>query len=262
MSSEHKENIICVTRKNDRIMAIRMIIGETIINIICVYAPQTGCEEEEKVEFWQDLDALWTEISDDKRTLIADDLNGHIGMKNFAIERIHGGYGSGTLNNDSKRVIDFAMAHDLAILNTFFKKNDYITCENGGQETQLDYILYKRNNMNEVKNCIVIKGEGVSKQHHLVVGELKIKCRKKGKRQSTPKIKWWNFKFHTIYHLAVLNEHLAHVHRSPRQLNGWFGSVVSRQELGQQQYSYFVVLWSIFTFGVLVKTFKWRYNTL
>ena len=58
LSSEHKENIVSVTRKNNRIMAIRMIIGETIMNIICVYAPQTCCEEEEKVEFWQDLDAL------------------------------------------------------------------------------------------------------------------------------------------------------------------------------------------------------------
>ena len=55
------------------------------------------------------------------------------------------------------------MAYDLAILNTFFKKNDYITYESGGRETQLDYILYKRNSMSEVKNCKVIKGEGVSK---------------------------------------------------------------------------------------------------
>ena len=106
LSSEHKENIVSVTRKNNRIMAIRMIIGETIMNIICVYAPQTCCEEEEKVEFWQDLDALWTEISDDERTLIAGDLNGHIGMENFAIERIHSGYGSGTLNNDGERFCD------------------------------------------------------------------------------------------------------------------------------------------------------------
>ena len=62
-------------------------------------------------------------------------------------------------------------------------------------------------------------------------------------------------KFSAFCHLAVANEHLAHAHRSARQLNGWFGSAVSRQELSQQQYCYFVVLWSIFTFGVLVKTF-------
>ena len=62
------------------------------------------------------------------------------------------------------------------------------------------------------------------------------------------------FKF-SICHLAVPNEHLEHAHRSAHQLNGWFGSVVSRQELDQQQHCYFVVLWSIFTFGVLVKTF-------
>nr|XP_027220892.1 uncharacterized protein LOC113813143 [Penaeus vannamei] len=87
-----------------------------------------------------------------KTALIAGDFNGHVGERNLAIERVHGRYGSGAVNPNGERLIDFAVAYDLAILNTFFKKKDYNTYESGGQETQLDYILYKRSKMSEVRN--------------------------------------------------------------------------------------------------------------
>ncbi|XP_069971002.1 uncharacterized protein [Penaeus vannamei] len=95
---------------------------------------------------------MCTEIPDVETALIAGDFNGHVGERNLAIERVHGRYGSGAVNPNGERLIDFAVAYDLAILNTFFKKKDYNTYESGGQETQLDYILYKRSKMSEVRN--------------------------------------------------------------------------------------------------------------
>ncbi|XP_069976476.1 uncharacterized protein [Penaeus vannamei] len=53
-------------------------------------------------------------------TLIAGDFNGHVGERNLAIERVHGRYGSGAVNPNGERLIDFAVAYDLAIFNTFF----------------------------------------------------------------------------------------------------------------------------------------------
>jgi len=194
LSPNHKENVISVWRKNDRIMLIKLIIGNTIINIMSVYAPQVGCDDEEKDKFWQDLDSMCTEIPDVETALIAGDFNGHVGERNLAIERVHGRYGSGAVNPNGERLIDFAVAYDLAILNTFFKKKDYNTYESGGQETQLDYILYKRSKMSEVRNFKVIKGETAAKQHHLIIGEFNIKRGRKGKKRAIPKIKWWNLK--------------------------------------------------------------------
>jgi len=194
LSPNHKENVISVWRKNDRIMLIKLIIGNTIINIMSVYAPQVGCDDEEKDKFWQDLDSMCTEIPDVETALIAGDFNGHVGERNLAIERVHGRYGSGAVNPNGERLIDFAVAYDLAILNTFFKKKDNNTYESGGQETQLDYILYKRSKMSEVRNFKVIKGETAAKQHHLIIGEFNIKRGRKGKKRAIPKIKWWNLK--------------------------------------------------------------------
>ena len=80
------------------------------------------------------------------------------------------------------------MSSDMALLNTFYCKRDYITYASEGQETQLDYILYRRGLMNEAKNCNVIKEESVSKQHCLLVGEINIKKARKRKKRSAPKI--------------------------------------------------------------------------
>ena len=106
-----------------------------------------------------------------------------MGSNNLAFERIHGGYAAGSINNEGERLIDFAMAGDIALLNTFYSQRDQITYTSGGLEAQLDYILYRRGLMNEVKNCKVIKGESVAKQHYLVVGEIKIKRARREKRE-------------------------------------------------------------------------------
>ena len=38
------DNIVSVVRKGDRIMLVKMVIGEDIINFISAYAPQVGLD--------------------------------------------------------------------------------------------------------------------------------------------------------------------------------------------------------------------------
>ena len=37
-------------------MSVKVGIGETVVNVIRAYAPQVGCEEEEKETFWRLMD--------------------------------------------------------------------------------------------------------------------------------------------------------------------------------------------------------------
>ena len=39
-------------------------------------------------------------------------------------EMVHGGYGFGDRNEASMNILDFAVAYDLIIANTYFKKRD------------------------------------------------------------------------------------------------------------------------------------------
>ncbi|XP_063596684.1 uncharacterized protein LOC134773413 [Penaeus indicus] len=106
-------------------------------------------------------------------TIIDGDFNGHIWTNNEFIAGVRGGFGSGHRDGEGEKVIDFALVYDLAISNTFFKK-DYNEYKSGGRETQIDFILYRRRKLNEVKICKVIKRKSVCR-HHVVIVEFKIK---------------------------------------------------------------------------------------
>ena len=56
LSKEFKDSLVRVSRTNDRVMSVKLGIGETVVNVICAYAPQVGCEVEEKETFWRQMD--------------------------------------------------------------------------------------------------------------------------------------------------------------------------------------------------------------
>ncbi|XP_063590348.1 uncharacterized protein LOC134767225 [Penaeus indicus] len=84
---------------------------------------QSGYEEEEKLKFWQDIDEMLASISEEEKLVIGIDLNTHIGIDKRVIYGIHGGWGMEARNEEEESIIDFAIAYDLAIAPTFFKKH-------------------------------------------------------------------------------------------------------------------------------------------
>ncbi|XP_046844904.1 uncharacterized protein LOC124438748 [Xenia sp. Carnegie-2017] len=54
-------------------------------NIVTAYAPQQGCEEDEKQRFWNQLEEVTTNVKETEQLIVAGDLNGHIGR-----ERVEG----------------------------------------------------------------------------------------------------------------------------------------------------------------------------
>ena len=149
-----------VRRTNDRVMSVKLGIGETVVNVMCAYAPQVGCQDEEKETFWRQMDQELRAIPEGEKVIVGGDIKGHVGISREAIERIHGGWGVGGKNEEGERVTDSAMAFDLSIVNTFFEKrpNHIATYKSGGRESQIDFLMCIRQQLNEVKNCKVING--------------------------------------------------------------------------------------------------------
>ena len=56
LSKGFKDSLVSVSRTNDRVMSVKLGIGETVVNVICAYAPQVGCGEEAKEMFWRQTD--------------------------------------------------------------------------------------------------------------------------------------------------------------------------------------------------------------
>lgn len=85
-----KQRIIKIDRKSDRIIAIKFALdSQPALNIISAYAPQTGCRNQEKLDFWEDLDEIMQDIPNEEYTHLAGDLNGHVGEKVSTHENVH-----------------------------------------------------------------------------------------------------------------------------------------------------------------------------
>ena len=141
------ESVYNIKRVSDRILLIKLILSDEILTVLSVYAPQTGLENNYKDKFYDQLQTVFTSIANNEIIVSCGDWNGHVGRTAVGYEDIHGGFGFGELNDDGERILDFAVANDLAISNTFFCKRDnhLITYHSGSFKTQIDLYLYVSN---------------------------------------------------------------------------------------------------------------------
>lgn len=197
LSEEWQERVIATERTSDRIMTMKLVTPERTYNIVTAYAPQQGCEEEEKQRFWNQLEGVTARISATEQLIIAGDLNGHVGADSTeGFGRWHGGKSAGGKNEEGEKILDYARSGDLALVNTFFTKDEEktYTYKSGLSQTVIDYIMIRREDFGNVKNCKVIPGEPVAPQHRLLVMDYKIRKRRKIVRERPMKINWWKIK--------------------------------------------------------------------
>ena len=84
------ESVLEVKRVSDRLMAMKLEVNGSILNIVSAYAPQVNYSMEEKNDFWEDLDELIESISTEERIVLGADLNGHVGEGNIGDEQKKG----------------------------------------------------------------------------------------------------------------------------------------------------------------------------
>ena len=94
------ENVLEVKRVPDRLMAMKLKVKGSILNIASAYATQVSNSMEERNDFWQDLDGLVESVLKQERTVLGADLNGHVSERNTGDEEIMGKYGAETRNKE------------------------------------------------------------------------------------------------------------------------------------------------------------------
>ena len=75
-------------------------------------------------------------------------MNGHVGSSNVGYDGTHGGYGYGSRNVDSSRIVEFADGLHLVICNTLLmkQKSKLVTHVAGSvKSTVYDIIIWQRN---------------------------------------------------------------------------------------------------------------------
>ncbi|CAH2099151.1 unnamed protein product [Euphydryas editha] len=194
LDKELKNKVTDVKRVNDRVIVVRLLMEDLVLNVVSVYAPQTGCDDRMKEKFWEDFDAVIMRIPECEEIYIGGDFNGHVGRMNDGYERVHGGRGHGVRNQDGETLLEAALAFDLAIANTFYQKREQhiITYRSGLHSTQIDYILLRRNRLKSAKDCKVIPSESLVSQHRLLLLDLTLKVQRFNKSPKPPaRTKWY-----------------------------------------------------------------------
>ena len=71
------------------------------------------------------------------------DFNGHVGKEIVGYEGVYGGKGFGKRKLEGEMLLEFADAHQLSVMNTWFEKSDgkKISYDSGGNQTVVDYVL-------------------------------------------------------------------------------------------------------------------------
>ncbi|KAK3519734.1 hypothetical protein QTP70_003709 [Hemibagrus guttatus] len=101
-------NVLEVKRVSDRVMSLKLEIEGVMLNVVSGYAPQVGCELEEKERFWSELDEVMESIPTGERVVIGADFNGHVGEGNRGDEEVMGKFGVKERNLEGQMVVDFA----------------------------------------------------------------------------------------------------------------------------------------------------------
>jgi exonuclease III len=74
-----KNGVVDVRRQGDRIILVKLVVGDKVLNVISAYAPQVGLSEAAKREFWEDLDGMVRGVSSSEKLFIGGDFHGHVG---------------------------------------------------------------------------------------------------------------------------------------------------------------------------------------
>ncbi|KAK3519886.1 hypothetical protein QTP70_006644 [Hemibagrus guttatus] len=142
LKEEFVRNVLGVKRMSDRVMSLKLEIEGVMLNVVSGYAPQVGCELEEKERFWSELDEVMESIPTGERVVIGADFNGHVGEGNTGDGEVMGKFGVKERNLEGQMVVDFAKRMDMGVVNTYFQKREghRVTYKSGGRRTQVDYI--------------------------------------------------------------------------------------------------------------------------
>ncbi|KAK3514564.1 hypothetical protein QTP70_021619, partial [Hemibagrus guttatus] len=138
LKEEFVRNVLEVKRVSDRVMSLKLEIEGVMLNVVSGYAPQVGCELEEKERFWSELGEVMESITTSERVGIGADFNGHVGEGNRGDEEVICKFVIKERNLEGQMVVNFAKRMDMCVVNTYFQKREKhrLTYKSGQEEVK------------------------------------------------------------------------------------------------------------------------------
>jgi hypothetical protein len=234
-----KDGVVDIKRQKDRIILVKLLVRDLVFNVISAYAPQIVLNESIKRQFWEQLDALISSVSISKKLFIGRDLNGHVGSTKLGFDGVYGGFGYRSRNQEREGILNFALAYDLFVANTLFRKavSHLVTFSSGQHCSQIDFILARREVRHACLDCNVIPGECVVPQHKLMVADFCFRIHfQRSKRVQAPRMTWRKLKKEVAktFKERVLKE--GPWHKRDDANNMWMGMVTCIRKVASEEF--------------------------
>ncbi|KAL4085374.1 hypothetical protein QTP88_027233 [Uroleucon formosanum] len=150
------------------------------IEFINVHAPTEEKSQEEKEDFYAEIEDILSRINNSKIRIILDDMNAKIRKEQFFQPTIGKHSLHETTNDNGMKLIDFATGKGFRIMSTMFPHKDIhkgTWKSPDGYVNQIDHILINERFINAVNDVRVYRGADCNSDHYLVAGKLNIKLK-------------------------------------------------------------------------------------
>nr|KAG5701327.1 hypothetical protein BaRGS_006101 [Batillaria attramentaria] len=155
MTPEATQALLSWEPVSPRILSARFNSKGRKVTILQCYAPTNMADEEEKENFYEQLQAVLDKAPRRDLKILMGDLNAKVGTDNTDRELIMGKHGTGTQNENGELFTEFCTTNDLVIGGTIFPHKTIHkttwTSPDGRTVNQIDHITIGRNLKESVK---------------------------------------------------------------------------------------------------------------
>ena len=121
ISSRLQQSVVEVTPVAERIKRLRLKHSLGLMSVVAVYAPTEVCETEEELSYGK-LDSVLDRCPFRDELIVLGDFNAFTGTERAGYEICVGPHGSGTRNDNSSFLLNFARSRRLRIAGSWYQR--------------------------------------------------------------------------------------------------------------------------------------------
>ena len=175
-------SIILPAEGTERILSLQLQSSTGSFSLISAYAPTLTSPAEAKDKFYDDLSTAVDKIPKQEPLFILGDFNARVGADYSSWPTCLGHFGTGRINENGQRLLEFCCHHSLCVTNTFFstKPQHRVSWRHPRSKHwhQLDLILTRRGGLPSVKLTRSYQSADCDTDHSLVCSKVKLQAKK------------------------------------------------------------------------------------
>ena len=179
---------------SERLLTLRLNTTAGPVTLVSVYAPTLSATPDTKDEFYDQLSATISNISDKEQLILLGDFNARVGADQRSWPSCLGEFGIGKMNDNGQRLLELCAYHNLCIANSFFKTKPQHKVSwrhpRSKHWHQLDLILVRRTAIKNVLHTRSYHSADCDTDHSLVCCKVRLHPTRfhRGKKQGNPRI--------------------------------------------------------------------------